>query len=90
MAGDLDLRRRRAVYRASHRGTKEMDILLGRYAVEVLPTMTDPDLASFEDLLEAADGDLQRWILRPGEVADPAYERWVGKIKRFHGLDGTA
>jgi antitoxin CptB len=90
MAGDLDMRRRRAAYRAAHRGTKEMDILLGRYAGEMLQTMTDPDLASFEELLEASDTDLQRWIMRPGEVADPAYARWVGKIKRFHGLGAEA
>ena len=32
MPDDLEMRRRRAAYRASHRGTKEMDIILGRYA----------------------------------------------------------
>ena len=29
MPDDLEMRRRRAAYRASHRGTKEMDIILG-------------------------------------------------------------
>lgn len=89
MQGDLETRRRRAVYRAAHRGTKEMDILLGKYANEMLPAMNDPELAEFEDLLSLPDTDLQRWILRPGETVDPAWGAWVGKIKRFHRLDAT-
>ena len=40
MTDDVAIRRRRAAYRASHRGTKEMDLILGRYAVARLPDMT--------------------------------------------------
>jgi antitoxin CptB len=87
MHSEIETRRRRAVYRAAHRGTKEMDILLGRYANEMLPAMTDPELAEFEDLLSLPDTDLQRWIMRPGETVDPAWATWVGKIKRFHSLE---
>ena len=32
MSDDHEIRRRRAAYRAYHRGTKEMDVVLGRYA----------------------------------------------------------
>ena len=37
MTDDVETRRRRAAYRASHRGTKEMDWMLGRYAERALP-----------------------------------------------------
>ena len=39
MTDDIEIRRRRAAYRACHRGTKEMDLILGRFAVARLPDM---------------------------------------------------
>ncbi len=55
MPDDLEMRRRRAAYRASHRGTKEMDIMLGRYAEARLPGMQDDELDAFERLLALPD-----------------------------------
>ena len=37
---DLAMRRRRALYRATHRGSKELDFLLGRYAEQTVETMS--------------------------------------------------
>ena len=48
MTDELETRRRRAAYRCAHRGTKEMDIMLGRYGEAMLPTLADPQLAHFE------------------------------------------
>ncbi len=81
---DLDIRRRRAAYRAAHRGTKEMDWLLGRYAASHLDQMTDPELAEFEDFLAAPDPDLQLWILDPKAVPDDRYAALVRVLRAFH------
>lgn len=59
---DLDLRRRRARYRAWHRGTREMDLVMGPFADAALSGMDERDLAAFEALLEVADGELYRWV----------------------------
>ena len=59
----LDERRRRAAYRATHRGTKEMDWLLGRYAQARLAAMSDADLEQFERLIEQADPVLQELLM---------------------------
>ncbi len=53
------MRRRRALYRAQHRGTKEMDHLLGRFAEARLAEMDDAALGLFETLLALPDPDLQ-------------------------------
>ena len=63
MAVDLDIRRRRAAFRASHRGTKEMDLMMGRYADARLAGMDEAALAHFEALIEEPDPLLQRWLL---------------------------
>jgi len=85
MSDDLDMRRRRAAWRASHRGTKEMDVLLGRFAETTLASMGDPELAQFEQFLALPDPDLQRWLLE-GAPASGDFAPLVHDIRTFHGL----
>ena len=47
---------------ASHRGTKEMDIILGRYAAARLPPWQDEELSAFERLLALPDPLLTQWF----------------------------
>jgi antitoxin CptB len=90
MVGDLETRRRRAAYRAAHRGTKEMDWLLGRYADAYLGEMDADALARFERLLAIADPDLQQWILKPDTLRDTEFASLIAAMRRFHKLEGAA
>lgn len=86
---ELDQRRRRAAYRAAHRGTKEMDWLLGRYAEARLAAMGLADLGEFEVLLALPDPELQGWLMK-GEIGGPSeLEALIEQIRAFHGLDQT-
>lgn len=67
---ELPMRRRRLRYRAWHRGTREMDLMLGPYADARLEAMDDGDLDRFEALLEEADTDLLKWLM--GQEPTPA------------------
>lgn len=67
---DLDPRRRRILYRSWHRGTRELDLLLGRFADAHVADLTDGDLDEFERLMEVPDKDLFGWILRREETPD--------------------
>lgn len=89
MPDDLELRRRRALWRAHHRGTKELDLLIGGYADTHLASMNVEDLTTFEDLLVEQEPVLQRWLLAPLHPDDVAPEiaSLVGAIRQFHGLD---
>ena len=70
-AGDqLPMRLRRLRYRAWHRGTKEMDLMLGPYADARLAGMAVAELDRFEQLLEEADTDLLKWLM--GQEPIPA------------------
>lgn len=85
---NLTHRRKRALYRAEHRGTKEMDWLLGRYARAELEGMSEDDLSTFEQLLVLPDPDLENWIM--GAAADlPGGEigAFILRLRRFHGLE---
>ena len=68
---ELETRRRRAAYRATHRGTKEMDWLLGRYRRGAARGHgARPSSAHFERLLALPDPDLQRWIMSGEPVGE--------------------
>jgi antitoxin CptB len=86
MIDDIELRRRRAGYRAAHRGTKEMDIMIGRYAAATLPEMNDPALAQFEEFIALPDPELQTWLLTPDAVAPSGFTALVADVRKFHGL----
>ena len=86
MSDQLDVRRRRASFRATHRGTKEMDWLLGRYAEAMLKTMAAADLDVFEKLIQVPDPELQTWILDPTTLEQIEFAPHVNAMRTFHKL----
>jgi antitoxin CptB len=71
----LDNIRKRLAWRASRRGIKEMDIIVGGFADAHLPLMTAKDLVTFEALLEIPDQQLLSWVTHqedvPAELRNP-------------------
>lgn len=65
----MDTRRRRILFRATHRGTFENDIIIGGYARRHLETMSEAELDALEALMEHEDSDLADWLT--GRVAVP-------------------
>src|SRR3979409_963821 len=72
----LDPRRRRLLYHAWHRGTREMDLIMGRFADTAIATLNDAELAEFEHLSNAPDPDLYAWISGKRPV-EPGYDTAV-------------
>jgi antitoxin CptB len=65
----LDPRRRRLLYHCWHRGTREMDLIMGRFADTALAGMSAQELDEFERLSELLDSELYSWVT--GECAVP-------------------
>ena len=84
----LDPRRRRALFRAWHRGTREMDLLLGRFADTHIADLNERDLADFEALMEVPDPALFAWVPGTEPVAanysTPLYAALVRYHSRIH------
>ena len=60
---ELGMRRRRLRYRAWHRGTREMDLLLGPFADAHADSMSEEELQHLEGLMEEPDPQLLTWML---------------------------
>ena len=58
----LDPRRRRLLFRCWHRGTREMDLVLGRFADEQLGSLSDAELTELERWLEIPDQQMFAWV----------------------------
>jgi antitoxin CptB len=66
----LDARRRKLLFRAWHRGMREMDLIMGRFADAAIGQMSKDELGQFEALIEVPDPQLLAWVT--GEADTPA------------------
>jgi antitoxin CptB len=77
----LDDRRKRTLWRAWRRGTREMDIMFGLFANAEIDRFSEHDLTEFETLLAEQDTDLQKWFMGqtpvPAHFATPLFDRIV-------------
>ena len=60
---ELETYRKKLRFRAWHRGTKEADLMMGRFADAHIDTLSPDLLLQFEALLNAQDLDVYNWII---------------------------
>jgi antitoxin CptB len=65
----LDERRRRLLFRAWHRGMREVDLITGRFADAHIAALTEREVDAFEHLMDVPEPDLLNWIM--GQAATP-------------------
>ncbi len=81
MAESLDIRRKRLRYRSWHRGTRELDLILGRFADAHMDALDVAALDDFEALLDIADAEVFAWI--NGHAPAPvAFRSRIGELIR--------
>ena len=84
----LDARRRRLLFRSWHRGTREADLIMGRFADAHIEGFSDGELDQYEHLLNAIEGDLLAWVTGvqpvPAEHDTPMFRR----VRQFHFAAG--
>ncbi len=79
---DPDTRRRRLMFRAWHRGTREADLLLGRFADVHVPAFGPTELDRFEALLTESDPDIYDWVTGR-QAPPPAHDNMVMLLQNF-------
>lgn len=81
---DIDIRIKRALYRANHRGTKEMDFILGRFANAEARGLAMADFDAFEALLTMPDQPIQSWL--NGDEPPPEMKGIIEAVRRHHRM----
>ena len=86
-SADLDPRRRRTLFRAWHRGIREMDLIMGRFADAEIGDLSEAELGLFEGLIEVPDRDLFRWLTGEDPVPENYDTAVFRRLKAFHRHD---
>ena len=75
-------RRKRLLWRANHRGIKEMDLILGGYVTRNLETLSGTDLNELEIIMDMPDQDMLAWATKqetvPAGQASPLLLKILG------------
>jgi antitoxin CptB len=80
----IALRKRRLSFRCWHRGTKELDLLMGPFADRYLAGMAPAQLDQLEHLMSTPDLDLYNWIAKREPVPDKEQCEVLELIINFH------
>lgn len=86
----VQIQRRRLYFRSWHRGTREADLMLGRFADVHLTHFSADQLDRYAALLEKSDPDIYDWLTDRAPVP-PAVDTDVFKLlKSFKFHDATS
>ncbi|MEC7139986.1 MAG: succinate dehydrogenase assembly factor 2 [Pseudomonadota bacterium] len=87
---DYEQRRKRALWRAGHRGTRELDLLMSQFVRDFLPREAaagDADaldrMAQIEQLQAVNDPDVQDWLQRPDSIPAELPEPLLSALRSF-------
>lgn len=75
---DIETERKRLIFRSWHRGTREMDLLLGSFADRYIPEFSGIQLSQYDEILQCSDPDLYNWISgvepAPANFINPVFD----------------
>jgi antitoxin CptB len=89
-SGGLDERRKRLLFRCWHRGTREMDLVLGRFADAEIGSLTEDELIQLEHLIEVPDPDLYAALMGNAPLPPQYVNGLFDRIKSFRSVDHSA
>jgi antitoxin CptB len=73
--------RKRLIFRSWHRGTREMDLIMGSFAEQYVPGFEEGELLQYESLLMENDPDVYNWYIGvspiPANILTPVIEKFL-------------
>ena len=80
---NIDILKKRILYRSVHRGTKEMDLLLGNFVKKYVNSLCENELCELESLLNTDDEILHKWYLNQDANTSIPLNYITKKLKKF-------
>lgn len=81
MTENIEDKRKRLQFRSWHRGTRELDLIMGTFADRNLSGFSDIALDQYDQILTYPDPDLYNWITGveavPANFMSPVMEKLV-------------
>lgn len=80
---DLENRRRRLLFRAWHRGIKELDLIFGNFVEANVSSFSEEDCAWFESLFEEQDHEILTWITDGIDVPEKFQNEMMARLQKL-------
>ena len=80
---NIDILKKKILYRSEHRGTKEMDLLLGNFVKKYVNFLSENELCELESLLNTDDEILYKWYLNQDTNTSIPVNNITKKLKKF-------
>ena len=81
---NLSLRRKKILFKCTHRGTKELDILLGNFVSKHINLLKSKELDYLEVILGFNDIDLYKILTNKKEIDKKMNKLFLKKIIKFN------
>ena len=81
---ELAVRRRKLKFRSWHRGMREMDLIMGRFADACLDAMSTAELEDYERLMEMPDPELFACVLAAEPPSADLDSPMLRRLRAFH------
>lgn len=77
---------KKLIYRSKYTGTRETDILLGKFAENYLYKLSDDNLLSYEKLLQSGDPRIWRLSIDVEKTKSDKEEYIINLIREYKGF----
>tara|TARA_B100000315_G_C14306676_1_gene464366 strand:+ start:48 stop:338 length:291 start_codon:yes stop_codon:yes gene_type:complete len=81
---ELSIKRKKILFKCTHRGTKELDTLLGNYASNHINVLKNKELDDLDIILRFNDMDLFKILTEKKEINKKMNKFFVKKIIKFN------
>ena len=71
------------IYRSWHRGTKELDLILGNFIEDNISDMKVTEIKVYEDLLASEDPEIYNWIVKSENPPNQQLDNLIKKIRYY-------
>jgi len=71
------------IYRSWHRGTKELDLILGNFIQDNISDMKGTEIKVYEDLLASEDPEIYNWIVKSENPPNQQLDNLIKKIRYY-------
>lgn len=71
------------IYRSWHRGTKELDLILGNFIENNISSMKEEEIKLYEDLLASEDPEIYNWIVKSENPPNKSLNILIKKIRSY-------
>ena len=80
---NIKILKKKIIYRSKHRGTKEMDHLLGHFVIKYIDTFNYSELSELDNLLNEDDEIIYNWYFNLRNKIKFPVNRVTEKFKKF-------